>query len=58
MKMTLSDNVVIAAARALGRRGGLATARSLTPEQRRANARLGGLARAAQRRRTKEVACA
>jgi hypothetical protein len=38
------------AARELGRRGGLATAARMTPEQRRARARKGGLVRAQMRK--------
>jgi hypothetical protein len=45
---------LVEAARELGRRGGLASAARLTPEQLHARALKGGLARAAQRR--KEVA--
>jgi hypothetical protein len=44
------------AAQLLGRRGGLASAARLTPEQRHTRARKGGLARAAKRRSREEAA--
>lgn len=48
-----ADDLIRAAARAMGRKGGLNRAKKLTPERRSEIARLGGLKRWAAKRKKK-----